>query len=170
MLEKLKPWIGSLILLPFAIFYAVNMGKFTFVDYFNLLIHEAGHGIFKLLGEFIYTLGGTLMQLIMPGIFIYYFVSNQKKIGTQISILWLGESFMNVSIYAADARARQLPLLGGNNVYHDWNWILSRLNMLEFDTALGWIFYGCGIAAFILALLYPLFYNKYERVDIDLKI
>ena len=61
--EDLKPWIGSVVLLPIMIYFAINRGEFTLIDYFNLLIHEGGHGVFKIFGKFIYTLGGSLMQV-----------------------------------------------------------------------------------------------------------
>lgn len=169
-LEKYKPWLGSLVLLPFYFYYAVNMGSFTFIDNFNLLIHEGGHGIFSLFGGFIYTLGGTLMQIILPVIFTFYYYSHRKRIGTQISLLWLGQNLMNISVYAADARVRQLPLLGGNKVYHDWHWMLGRLGMLEYDTFLGWVFYGMGIVMFITSFLVPLFIKDYETSNLKLKL
>lgn len=166
----LKKWAGSIILTPLCIFYTMNQGQFTFIDYINLLLHEGGHGIFRFFGDFIYTLGGTLMQLIIPSLCIWYAISNRKKFINQLSVLWLGESFINVSVYAADARERALPLLGGNKVYHDWNWMLSRLNILEYDDIIGLAFYLLGIGCFIISLLAPLFYIEYKQNNIELKL
>lgn len=169
--EILTPWIGSIVLLPLCLYLAVNRGDFIFlIDHFNLLIHEGGHGIFRIFGEFIYTLGGTLMQIILPSIFIFYFFINKKKIGMQISIVWLAQNLMNIAVYAADARARKLPLLGGNNVYHDWTWLLGRTSMLQHDILIGEIFYYTGIACLIIALLVPLFMKEYKQVKLDLKL
>jgi hypothetical protein len=42
----------------------------------------------------------------------------------------VGESILNVSIYAGDSLALQLPLLGGQDSVHDWNYLLSTLNLL----------------------------------------
>ena len=69
----LKPWLGTIVLLPAAVYYSLNKGQFTFIDYLNLLIHEGGHGVFSIFGKFIYTLGGSLMQIIIPSIFIIYY-------------------------------------------------------------------------------------------------
>ena len=64
--QKFKTLFPSLILLPVILWLILNGGKFVFLlDHFNLLIHEGGHGIFKIFGDFIYTLGGTLMQIII---------------------------------------------------------------------------------------------------------
>jgi hypothetical protein len=168
--DKLKPWLGSLIILPFVIYYSIKAGEFTFIDYINLLIHEGGHGIFRLFGEFIYFLGGTLMQIIIPSLFIYYFLSNRKKIGAQISIVWLGENLLNISRYISDARAKELPLLGGSKVIHDWGYLLGKTGLLQYDTVLGTAVLITGYLIFIAALLLPLFYKEYKQVDLDLKI
>lgn len=168
MSDVLKKWIGSIIILPIAVYLTFNKGEFLFIDYLNLLIHEGGHGIFSFFGKFIYTLGGTLMQIIIPSLFIFYFATNDKMIGTQLSIVWLGESLMNISVYAADARLQALPLLGGNNVYHDWNYLLGELNILNYDSVVGDIFYFGGIIAYLIAILIPLFFNRYEKIDLKL--
>lgn len=170
-MEKLKPWIGSIILLPIVIWLSINAGDFIFlIDHFNLLIHEGGHGVFSLFGGFIYTLGGTLMQIILPSIFIYYFVSNRKKFGTQLSIVWLGQNLMNISVYAADAQERSIPLLGGNKVYHDWNYLLRNVGLLEYDNLIGTLFYLIGIVCFVLALLIPLLLKDYNEAKINLNL
>lgn len=158
--EKIYPWITSVIFLPVLLFYVFNRGEFTLLDYVNLLIHEGGHGIFKIFGSFLYTLGGTLMQMILPSLFLIYYSVHRNKIGFQCSLFWLGENLMNISVYAADARARVLPLLGGNKVYHDWTWMLSRLNLLEEDILIGEIFFYTGVICFIVVFLAPLIIKK----------
>ena len=73
-LQKFKPWLSSLILLPIMIWLLDNNGDFIpLIDHFTLLIHEGGHGIFRIFGIFIYTLGGTLAQILIGLLFIYYF-------------------------------------------------------------------------------------------------
>lgn len=168
--KSLVPWLGTVILLPVAVYYTVNTGKFTFIDYINLLIHEGGHGIFRIFGKFLYTLGGTLMQLIIPGMFVVYYFINKKRFGAQIFLIWLGENLINISIYASDAQARKLPLLGGNKVYHDWHWLLSNTGLLEYDYTIGHFFYISGIIVFIAALLIPLVIRDYPESKIDLDI
>lgn len=166
----IKPWLGTAVLLPIVIYYTINKGQFTFIDYINVLIHEGGHGVFKIFGKFIYTLGGTLMQIIIPSMFIVFYLITRKKAGAQIFLVWLGENLMNISIYAADARAQKLPLLGGNKVYHDWTWLLSQTGLLEQDQLIGNIFYGTGILIFLIALLLPLFLREEKLARINLNL
>ena len=168
--DDFKPWVSSLALLPIMIYYSLNQGQFTFIDYVNLLMHEGGHGIFKIFGKFIYTLGGTLAQILIPGMFVVYYGNNRKKVMTQIFLIWLGENLMNISVYAADARAQQLPLLGGNRVYHDWTYLLTQTNLLEYDKTVGQIFYWLGVVMFLVAFLMPLFLKQYKEAKIDLEL
>ncbi len=41
---------------------------------------------------------------------------------------WLGESFINIAHYMADARSLNLPLVGGGD--HDWNELFYRFGLL----------------------------------------
>ena len=161
----------TILLTPIVIVLSLNQGKFIIlVDHLNLLIHEGGHGVFSLFGRFLYTLGGTLMQILIPALVMIYFFLNKKIAGMQVSTVWLGQNFMNIGRYAADARAQALPLLGGKNVYHDWTYILNKLNILEYDAAVGVIFYVSGITIFAIALLLPIFIKNYGKIDLEMNL
>lgn len=155
-IDEIKRWIPSIIILPLAVYWLINRGEFGLLDNINLVIHEAGHFFFSLFGKFIYTLGGTLMQIILPSIIASYFLRNNYRTGVQFSFLWLGHNFINISVYAADAQSRKLPLLGGNKVYHDWHYILSEVGILEYDHIFGYFFVGIAVIIFIVAVLMPL--------------
>jgi len=170
-LNKLKPWFGSILLFPIIVWLLVNDGNFIpILDHFTLLIHEGGHGIFRIFGSFIYTLGGSLMQILMGLLFIYYFYSNKKKLGVQISFVYLGENLLNISKYAADAQAQRLPLLGGNKVYHDWNFLLRKMNILEYDQVVGGFFVVLGIITFLFALLIPILPKEENHINLNLDL
>ena len=170
-MEILKKWLGSIILLPIAIWLISNNGNFIpLLDHFTLLIHEGGHGIFKIFGSFIYTLGGSLMQIIIACLFIFFFYSNKKKFGTQLSLIFLAENLFNISKYAADAQARKLPLLGGNKVYHDWHFLLGRMGILEYDYLVGYFFVALAIISIILAMLIPLLPKKVKPINLNLEL
>jgi len=51
-----------------------------FIHNINLVFHEAGHIVFRLFGQFISSLGGSLGQLIMPAICFYTFLRNSIEI------------------------------------------------------------------------------------------
>jgi len=170
MTSFIKKWGGSIFLLPVMIYFASTRGDFHFIDFVNLLIHEGGHGVFKIFGDFIYTLGGTLMQIIIPTMFVVFYWKNSKIIPTQIFLVWLGQNLINISVYAADARAHKLPLLGGNNVYHDWTYLLNRTGLILYDQEVGYFFYYSALTVFLLALILPLLIRQYEEANIDLKL
>jgi len=123
-----------------------------------LPFHEAGHVIFGVFGiRFLTVLGGTLGQLLIPAVVIAAFVLRRNPFGGCVGVWWLGESCMDVAIYADDARAGQLPLLGGvtgSEVedYHDWEVMLGKLGWLSYDHVIGKVFYGCGTILMLLAL------------------
>jgi hypothetical protein len=96
------------------------------------------------------------MQIILPSIIAWYFFRNNYRTGVQFSLLWLGQNFINISVYAADAQARRLPLLGGNKVYHDWHFLLGELNILQYDYLVGYVFFSIAILIFIVTVLMPL--------------
>jgi len=154
--DRISRWIPSIIILPIAVYWLLNRGEFGLLDNIDLVIHEAGHFFFSLFGKFIYTLGGTLMQIILPSIIVSYFFRNDYRTGVQFGLLWLGQNFINISVYAADAQARKLPLLGGNKVYHDWHYLLGEIGILQYDYLVGYMFFGIAILVFITAVFMPL--------------
>jgi hypothetical protein len=101
------------------------------IDGVNLVIHEAGHLVFSPFGEFMMIAGGSLFQVIMPALFAGYFLYQRKYYSAALVLFWVGESTLNVSVYAGDSVALQLPLLGGQDSVHDWNYLLSSLNLLS---------------------------------------
>ena len=66
--DEFKKWIPSIIILPIALYWVLNRGEYGMIDNADLVIHEAGHFFFRFFGSYIYTLGGTLMQIILPSI------------------------------------------------------------------------------------------------------
>jgi hypothetical protein len=157
---QLKRWLPTVVMVPVIIWLVMNRGNYTWIDNADLVIHEAGHFFFMIFGKFIYTLGGTLMQILLPSLIVWYFWRNSYRTGAQVGLLWLGQNFINISVYAADARAKALPLLGGNKVYHDWEYILGTLNLLQYDTEVGYMFFGITILIFAITLLLPLIFHE----------
>ncbi|MBA2379410.1 MAG: hypothetical protein H0V76_07530 [Blastocatellia bacterium] len=107
----------------------------SFLDLVDLPIHEAGHLLFSPFGQFIMVAGGTLFQLIVPAVFVGYFYWHFKYYSAAIVLFWLGQSLLNVWVYAADAKVMQLVLLGGltgsEGSFHDWNYMLTTVGLLD---------------------------------------
>lgn len=137
----------------YGVICGLNPKVYRFLDYVDLIFHEAGHPIFGLFGEFLGALGGSLMQVLIPAIvagnFFYY---SQRWSGTLI-LFWVGQSLFNVSVYVKDARARALPLLGDDPSAHDWAFILGGLGLREWDRGIGNLVYAAGLACLAASIL-----------------
>lgn len=115
------------------------------LDSANLVFHEAGHPIFGILpGETLAILGGTFMQLAVPLMVACSFWWKRQAAGFGFALFWLFQNFHNIAAYMADARAQELPLVGGGE--HDWTALFSQWGCLSRDTdiarvvsALGWL-------------------------------
>jgi len=109
----------------------------SFMHNINLVFHEAGHIIFEPFGEFMAVLGGSLMQLIIPLIIcVGFIVKNHDNFSASIGLWWTGQSLIDLAPYINDAKAQQLPLLGGRTGidspgFHDWNRILLEIDALD---------------------------------------
>jgi hypothetical protein len=126
----------------------------------NLIFHEAGHTIFLFFGEFVKVAAGSGFQVLVPLLISIYFLWNGQKASSGIALMWAGQSILNVSVYARDAEAMMLPLLGGDSVGHDWNYILGRLGMLD-QTQLvaNWILVS-GFALIAMGTVASLYFAK----------
>ena len=163
-----RPWIASLVLLPVCIQFArvdtldvlqrdVPFLVYGLLDNLTLVVHEAGHFFFRFFGPFMMFAGGTILQLLLPLVLAGHFYVHDYRLGTQLGLLWFGQSCIDVSIYAGDARQRILPLLGDNLAGHDWHNMLGMLGLLDAAPVLSAVFYGMGLLAFGLLLLLPRF-------------
>ncbi len=123
------------------------------LDDVNLAIHEAGHVFFQPLGDTLVVLGGSLLQVMVPLLFVAYFLRQREPFSAAVVGAWLATSLANVALYIGDARAQDLPLLGGENVIHDWWYLLTEWDMLSRDHAIaGWVRIAAALS-FVVAVL-----------------
>jgi len=120
--------IFAITLIPY-VFWLTFFYRYHFIDGANLLFHEAGHIFFGIFGEFISVLGGTLGQFVFPLATAVHFFLRGERYEMAACVLWFGESMMYMAEYLSDAKAQLLPLVGGH--IHDWNWMLSKMGLLE---------------------------------------
>lgn len=127
----------------------------SFLDIVDLAIHETGHLIFRIFGEFMSIAGGSLFQVILPAIFVGYFWWHKKPYSAAIVLFWVGQSILNVYVYAADAVVMQLVLTSGftgsEGSFHDWNYMLSNLGLLGSTRSVAGIIRFAGTLAVIAA-------------------
>ena len=127
-------------------------GPLRFIHGIDLVIHEAGHTFAFFLPRFLYVLAGSALQIILPAVCAWTFLT-QRQIGSfAVALFWTGESVTDVAIYVADAKKRALPLLGGDPTGHDWQYLLGQLGLLNWATWLGRLTFGLGIVIIIISL------------------
>jgi ribosomal protein S27E len=121
-----------------------------------LVFHEAGHVIFRLLGNWLMVLGGTLGQLIMPGILCgALLLKNRDAFGAAIGLWFVGVSVLDVAPYMFDALHPQLMLLSGSTGEeggHDWIYLFSSMGLLQSAQWLGAVVHKLGALIVLLAL------------------
>ena len=130
--------------------------EWHFIDGANLLIHEAGHVVFRPFGELLMIAGGSLFQVIVPLVFVGYFVWNKKYFSAAVVLFWVGESILYVAIYAGDSMALQLPLVGGEDAIHDWNFLLGHFGMLKQTAKIAGLIRLLGTLTIIAAALWSI--------------
>jgi hypothetical protein len=161
--DALGRWAGSAVLVPFAVYFALSdpiMDPSTLnilVHSANLLVHEAGHFFFRFFrSDLLMFAGGSMLQCMLPALFVWQGLYWNNRIGTQVSLLWLGQNFVDVSVYAADAQARALPLIGGLGVEsHDWGFIMQDLGILEHTPMVAGAIYGLAFVPWVFMVLIP---------------
>ena len=145
--------IGGIVLVAlYALRRLANAEHWDLLDDLNLAVHEAGHLVFAPFGEMPGTLGGSLFQVLVPLAFVLYFARTRQRYAAAITLAWVGASLLNVSRYIGDARAQELPLLGGENSVHDWWWILIEWDLLERDLGIARVVHAAGALAFVGAV------------------
>jgi hypothetical protein len=144
----------------------------SFLHLINLPFHEAGHVIFIPFGRFMTILGGTLGQILMPIICLGTFLlKTRDPFGASVAFWWTAESMMDIAPYINDARALDLMLIGGvtgkETDGHDWNNILTMLDLLEWDHRLAHLTYNAGILLMLGSFLWgaALLLRQYRRLS-----
>jgi len=122
----------------------------SIMDNVDLPIHETGHLVFMPFGEFIQFLGGTLFQIIMPCVFVGYFLGRKDRHAASVALWWVAQNFWNISVYVKDARAEELPLVGGGE--HDWAYLLGHMGWLTRDQIIGQRFWAVGVVVYLIAI------------------
>jgi hypothetical protein len=116
---------------------AKNPSEWHFLNNADLIFHEAGHTLAFFLPTFLIFLAGSAFQVIVPIVFSFYFFIKRQFYSASLILFWVGESLINVSVYAKDAIAMNLPLLGGDGTMHDWNNMLSMTGLLKYTNTIG---------------------------------
>ena len=146
--------LGRLTFLALLAVYGVvclrSPGEGRLLDGIDLAIHETGHIVFSPFGQWLMVMGGTLFQLIVPATFVGYFVRRREAFSASVCLWWVAQNLWNISVYVADARAEELPLVGGGE--HDWTYLLAHAGWLRHDIGIARAVHSSGVLIFLLAL------------------
>lgn len=120
----------------------------------TFLIHEAGHVMFGFAPDFVTIAAGSFVQLAVPLLVGLIFLRQPDYFGVTVAATWLSYSLINLSFYIGDARKQILPLLGvgSGEPIHDWNYILTRLGLLNSDLTIAALVRGSGALLAVLSL------------------
>jgi hypothetical protein len=143
---------------------ALQVDAFLPMHGVDLLIHEIGHPLFGLFGNFtLMVLGGTLCQLFFPIAFTVYFAVRRQYYAAAVLLFWVGQSCFDVAWYMRDARALALPLVsiggGDGDVTHDWNYLFDHWGVLAHDLDIARVVAGLGWACLLALCALGLWYS-----------
>lgn len=145
-------------------FDAFNSG---FMHAINFPIHEIGHVIFSPFGQFIAVAGGSIFQILAPIFFFFYFFLRGEKFSASLVLLWVGNNFFDVAVYANDAVFMELPLVSfsGNEAttIHDWNYLLSETGMLHRTNLVAAIIRAIGIVVSCVGIIAAFYFARKEE-------
>ncbi len=108
--------------------------------------------------------GGSIFQCLVPLLALAGFLQKKWYFAASLCFCWLGLNLFDVATYAADARARLLPLSVGPGILginpadtdaaydraHDWYQLLSRIDRLDSDLAIA---QGLRVAATVVFII-----------------
>ncbi len=143
--------------------YISTYKEWHFIDNVNVIFYEAGHTLFFFFGNFMNVFMGSGFQVLLPLLISIYFFLTYQRISGSVVLMWVGQNIINVSLYASDAVARQLPLLGGGTEGHDWNYILARLNLLEYTDQISKAIYHLGVAIIVIGVIFSAYFIAVEE-------
>ncbi len=122
----------------------------------NLLPHEAGHFVFRFFGTFMTIAGGSILQLVFPCLWAWIAFASDSRLGVQLSLVWLGQNWIDVAAYAADAQARAMPLIGRlGPESHDWWNLLSMTGLLDQTPLVAFLLFSCAFPVWAAMLIVP---------------
>lgn len=162
----MKPNIPKLIFAILASLYvlwiAYDPMQGSFLDNVDLPIHETGHLLFRPFGEFMMVAGGTILQLVFPAAFVGYFIWQRSYYSAAIVLLWVGQSILNVWVYASDAVVMQLVLTSGftgsEGSFHDWNYMLTATGLIDSTKGVAKVIRFFGTVTIVIAAVTAIYF------------
>jgi hypothetical protein len=164
--------IFAVLLSIYFLWIAYDPMQGSFLDNVDLPIHETGHLLFRFLGEFMGIAGGSLFQVIFPAVFVGYFIWQRSYYSAAVVLLWVGQSILNVWVYASDAVVMQLVLTSGftgsEGSFHDWNYLLTATGLINSTKTVAGIIRFVGTVTIITAGAASIYFSFFPTEDDEL--
>lgn len=173
--KSFDPW--KLAALAFLSYYLVKIawefnvgnvagpaGSFAGMVFYNssVLPHELGHFIFGRYGTFACVAGGTILELLVPLVFIIYFFFTARFFSAALSVSWLGETVIFVAVYMATAISQEgeyyMPgegMVSADSypgLVTDWNYLFNQLGVLRYAPEIAAATYRLGFVIVLLGI------------------
>lgn len=161
-------WPGRLVVLLAVAYvgwcHATDADRHQWFGGVNLFIHECGHFVLVWAWEWLHVAGGSLVQCLVPLLFLLDFARRGDHFAAGIMGIWLATNLFGVAMYVDDARALDIPLFvpfqgieEEDKSGHDWHYLLERLGWLQHDHQLAAWVAGLGWVLLVGASLWCLY-------------
>ena len=99
------------------------------------------------------------------------FIWHEKPYSAAIVLFWVGQSILNVWVYAADSVVMQLVLTSGftgtEGSFHDWNYMLTQTGLLGSTKIVAGIIRLAGTLVIIAAGVSSIYYSLFPSPTDD---
>jgi hypothetical protein len=135
-----------LLLLYWAMRYTADPAYRSIVDGSLMPVHEMGHPVMSVLGNFMGALGGSLFQWGLPLIVTLSFLKRGDLYGTAVGLFLLGVAlsasyqYMDSAFQMEKYPDMMFVSLGEGEASHDWQHIFGQLGLYRGYTAVALLF------------------------------
>jgi len=122
----------------------------SFLHVVNGVFHQYGHVVFSPFGPTMGLLGGSIFQVLVPLFVCAWFTFREgDNFPASLMLWWVGQQFLDIAPYVADAAELALPVPEAQANQHDWNILLGSAPGA--GTTLAQFFYLCGVVIILLS-------------------
>jgi len=157
-----RSWLIRLPVLLFFIYIFIRyLGDASYrsaFDGINYGVHEFGHVLFSIFGQTVGIAGGSLSETLSPVVVMAGFLRQGDFFAVSFALGWFSTALFHVAVYVADARSLELELVApwafdSDSIIHDWNYLLSKFNMLQYDNTLAFALRCVAVLAMLACLV-----------------
>ncbi|HET6567570.1 MAG TPA: hypothetical protein VFG50_06365 [Rhodothermales bacterium] len=148
-----RGWLVSALLFPACVYYLLNPASFTILDKASFYMYEMGHYGFAIFGGSTQYAGGSIGQLVIPLLLVFFFLVYEYAFGLQVFLFWLGQNLVNLSTYLSHTSAPHPHPVG----VQDWQMLVATLGVSDYSLYIGALLFAVGCMCFLASTLTPRF-------------